>query len=130
MMLSVAFSSGSTPSTVSCPDVVPASAGSVHASVGPTILTCGSPLVWKFVPVNVTEVAAPDTSASGVTDVIVFAGSVIAITTGVPLPSRASAKSAPASSDQQTLFPAEPVPVAVVSNVTSNVADVSDAVVS
>jgi hypothetical protein len=44
---------------------VPANAAAVHISVDPTTFTKGAPLVWKFVPVNVIEVAVVDTAVTG-----------------------------------------------------------------
>jgi len=104
---------------------VPGSVVSVHASLDPTILTCGVLLVWKCVPVTVKDVAEPDTAVIGLIAVTVRAGTVTAITTGVPVPSTAAAYVPPAVAEKQSWFPVEARPVAVVSNVTSNLATAS-----
>ena len=81
----------------SCPDVVPASAESVHSPEELIILMCGAPLVWKFVPVNVITVATPDVAVTGLIDANVCTGNVIAITMGLLLPSTAAAYVPPAA---------------------------------
>ena len=82
---------------VSCPEVVPASAASVHAPIDETILTYGAPLVWKLVPVNAMGVTVPDTAAVGMINANVCTGNVIAITMGLLLPSTAAAYVPPAA---------------------------------
>jgi len=75
-------------------------------------------------------VVMPDTTVVGLVDVMVCGGSVIAITTALPLPSTAAAYVPPADLDQQILLSTDAAPVACVLNVTVNIAAVSELTVS
>jgi hypothetical protein len=90
----------------------------------------GAPLVWKFVPANVIEVALADTAVAGLIQVTVCGGSVIAITTGNPPPLSATVYTPFEVVEKQILFPEDAVPVAIVSKVRLRVADVSDVATS
>ena len=117
--------------TASWPEVVPARADDVMQSPPePTILIHGAPLVWKFVPANVIEVADADTAVAGLIQVTVCGGSVIAITTGDPAVLSAAVYAPSEVVEKQILFPEDAVPVAIVLKVRLRVADVSDTATS
>ena len=117
--------------TVSWPVVVPARADDAMQSLPePTILIHGAPLVWKFVPANVIEVAVADTAVAGLIQVTVCGGSVIAITTESPPLVRAAVYAPSDVVEKQILFPEDAVPVAIVLKVRLSIADVSDVATS